>query len=151
MKVRGLSIAVVVAASVFGFSGGVAVAATVRASSLGYAGNGCSTSGFTNNVGVFYAQYNSQYWKLDHVNYLLSPADSSSDRNNVSDSLFGGSSTASLGGTGSAHRDAHWHTLWAVGSVNYLARLGRAAYVSQRVTFDRFGTDPSCTVRSYLP
>jgi hypothetical protein len=151
MGIKHLPVVVVVTAGLLGFSGGAAVAATVAPSSLGYTGNHCTTSGFTNNVGVFYAPYNSAYWKLDHVNYLLSPADSSSDKNNVSTSLFGGSATASLGSTASAHRDAHWHTIWSVGGVNYLARHGSAAYVAQKVTFDRFGTDPSCTVKTYLP
>jgi hypothetical protein len=126
---------------------------SATAASADYRSGSCSASGFTGGLGVYYSSYNSTNWRIDSTVYQLSPADSSSDLNNVKHVLFGGSATATLGSTNAAHRDALRHTLF--NSVNvvsdYFARKGGTAYVREDVTFDRFGTDPSCTKLVYLP
>ncbi len=140
---------VAVVCSALGMALTGAVFAPARATS--YVSGNCTVSGFLGGLGVYYASYSSTYWKLDHTIYQLTPADSSSDKNNVSQSLYGGSSTAKLASTGSAHRDGARHTLWTVGSVNYIGKKGGSAYVSEHVIFDRFGSDPNCTTYAILP
>jgi hypothetical protein len=135
---------------------GVATGALVllgagTASAGGTTSNYCTADKYRNDVYASYVSYNSYLWSLTSTRYRISPADSSSDRNDVSDWLFGGSSTAALRSTGSAPRDGAWHTFWTVGSVHYYALKARGAYVGQQVIFDRFGPDPSCTTRAYLP
>jgi hypothetical protein len=123
------------------------------AASADYRSGNCTTSGFTGGLGVYYSSYNSTNWRLGSTIYQLAPADSSSDLNNVKHVLYGGSATATLGSTNSADRDNVRHTLFNSANVvsDYFARKGGTAYVRETVTFDRFGTDPSCSKSVYLP
>lgn len=129
---------------------GISLIAAVSAQAYSVSGS-CSASGFTAAAGVYYSTYSSTYWQIDKTTYTLKPADSSSDLNNVNHTLFGGSASAKLASTGSADRDGSAHTLFVSGRTNYLARKGGSAYVIETVDFDRFGTDPHCTKRVYLP
>lgn len=131
----------------------VTVLPAVPASASSYVSGYCTTGAFKGGLGVYYSSYNTKIWIIDRTIYKLEPADSSSDLNNVKHTLFGGSSTATLRSTSSALRDGVAHTLFDSGTAdsNYLAQKGGSAYVLESVVFDRFGTDPRCTRRFYLP
>jgi hypothetical protein len=138
-----------VLAAVLGLS--VSIAAPAIADN--HKDSSCTTGSYTGTAKMFYVSYNSTHWRLTQTQYKLTPADSSSDQNNINQKLFGGSASAGLGNQGNGLRDGNFHVHWdqSYSVNNYFAQKGNDAYVSQEAIFDKFGTDPRCTTKIYFP
>lgn len=107
-------------------------------------------SGF---VTVRVESYSTTLWKVTTTSYRLAPADSSSDRNNVEHKLFGGTAWAGLDSTSSAKRDNVSHALFVENQSRpetMFAKKNGTAYVTSKMIFDKFGSDPRCTARVTL-
>lgn len=133
------------AMTILAFAGGLAVSNASPAQAYSIYGRSCSNGSFYANGNIDYNPNYGGYGREQVIAlyYRLGPADSSSDFNNVYFYDYGVSPRRAVE-TGAGLRDNSYRLL---SGTDYVRGNGS---VTWSFTFDRWGSDPSCSASGYL-